>query len=104
MAEIKNSSEKLSASSQQLNEILNKVNNGNGAASVLLNDTITAANLQQSIANLKAASAKLDEDLEGMKHSWPLKGYFKKQEKQKKKEEENKQTNKNYCYCFHCIY
>ena len=95
MAEIKNSSENLSASSQHLDEILNKFNNGNGAASVLLNDSITAENLQQSIANLKAASAKLDEDLEGMKHSWPLKGYFKKQEKQKKKEEENKKTIKN---------
>ncbi|HKR07224.1 MAG TPA: MlaD family protein [Bacteroidia bacterium] len=92
VAEIKNTSEKFSASSQQLNEILNKFNNGNGIASVLLNDSISAENLQQSISNLKTSSAKLDEDLEGLKHSFLLRGYFKKQEKLKKKEEQDKRT------------
>jgi len=83
--DLRNTSDVFAASSRQLNEILNKINNGKGSASVILNDSVTAQNLQESISNLKMASIKLDEDLDGLKHSFLLRGYFRKQEKNQKK-------------------
>lgn len=84
MSDIKKTGEKLSASSQELNEVLKKLNNGKGSAAVLLNDSAAAENLKQTLHNLKSSTAKLDEDLEGLKHSFLLKKYFRKQEKIKK--------------------
>lgn len=93
VSEIKNAGQKISGSSQQLNEVLDKFNNGKGTIGVMLNDSIAAANLQQSISNLKMSSEKLNEDLEGLKHSFLLRGYFRKQEKIKKKQEQNNTNN-----------
>ncbi len=85
MRDIKQTSEKLSTSSKELNEVITKINSGQGSAAVLLNDSIAAKDLQETLHNLKTSSAKLDEDLEGLKHSFLLKKYFRKQEKEKVK-------------------
>ncbi len=73
---------------QELGEILFKINNGEGTLGRLLNDEQIANNLDQTIGNLKTSSKKLDENMEAAKHNFLLRGYFKKKEKEKKKKEE----------------
>ncbi|MBA4410538.1 MAG: MlaD family protein [Bacteroidota bacterium] len=78
---------------QQLSEIMFKINSGEGTLGRLIQDTTIARNLDQTIINLKKSSKGLDENMEAAKHNFLLKGYFNKKEKEadkKKKEEEKK--------------
>lgn len=81
MASLKATSNKLNAVSNQLSLTTQRVNNGNGTVNMLLTDTAFAANVQQSVVNLKQASKGLDEDMEGLKHSFLLRRYFRKKMK-----------------------
>lgn len=84
--------------SQQLAEIMYKVNNGNGILSKLIQDSTMAGNLDATMLNLRKSTRGLDENMEAAKHNFLLKGYFKKQEKAKEKklkdEEEGKTETK----------
>lgn len=78
--------------SQQLAEIMVKINSGNGTLGRLIQDSTIAENFNQTINNLKKSSKGLDENMEAAKHNFLLKGYFNKKEKAatKKKEAEEK--------------
>ena len=71
--------------SEQLAEIMYKVNNGNGILSRLIGDSSMAGNLDQTMLNLKTSSKGLSENMEAAKHSFLFKGYFNKKEKEKEK-------------------
>ncbi len=75
---------------QELGEILFKINNGEGTLGRLLNDEKIADNLDATIGNLKTSSRKLDENMEAAKHNFLLRGYFKKKEREKQKREEER--------------
>jgi len=80
---------------QQLAEIMVKINSGEGTLGRLIQDTTIAQNLNQTIVNLKQSSKGLGENMEAAKHNFLLRGYFKKKEKAaEQKAEENKATNK----------
>jgi phospholipid/cholesterol/gamma-HCH transport system substrate-binding protein len=77
----------------QLAEIMVKINTGKGTLGRLIQDTTIAENLNQTIVNLKTSSKGLDENMKAVKHNFLLKRYFKKKEKaaeEKKAEEEKK--------------
>lgn len=74
--------------SEDLSEIMNKINNGEGTLGRLINDEKIAQNLDATMTNLKTSSKKLDENMEAAKHNFLLKGYFKKKEKAEKKRKE----------------
>lgn len=63
-----------------INTLRNASDNKNTAVGALLNDENTGAELKQTISNLKVSTEKLNEDLEGLQHTFPLKRYFKKKE------------------------
>ena len=81
--------------SQQLAEIMLKINSGEGTLGRLIQDTTIAENFNQTMLNLKKSSKGLDENMEAAKHNFLLKGYFNKKEKaaeKKKKEAEEKKA------------
>jgi len=67
--------------SQQLAEIMVKINGGNGTLGRLIQDTTIAENLNQTIVNLKKSTKGLGENMEAAKHNFLFRGYFKKKEK-----------------------
>lgn len=82
----------LDQSSQEINKVVANLNatisnmkNGNGAINYLSNDPNLVKKIDSTMTNLNKATILLNEDLEAMKHSFLLRGYFKKQEKAKKK-------------------
>lgn len=76
----------------QLAEIMTKVNSGNGTLGRLIQDSTIAENFSQTIKNLKTSSKGLNENMEAAKHNFLLKGYFNKKAKaaEKLKKEEEK--------------
>jgi len=64
--------------SKQLTEMMTKINKGNGTLGLLIRDTTIAGNLNETLTNLKKSSKGLDENMTALKHTFILRGYFKK--------------------------
>ena len=80
----------------EINEILIKVNNGEGTLGRLIQDKTMANNLDKTIVNLKNSSKGLNENMEAAKSNFLLRGYFNKKKKaaEKKKKAEEKAAEK----------
>lgn len=61
----------------------NASDNKKSSLGVLLYDEQAGADMKATLANLQRSSLKLDQDLEGLQHSFLLRKYFRKQEKKK---------------------
>lgn len=66
---------------EQLAEVMIKVNNGNGTLGRLIQDPTIANNLSQTMQNMKTSSEGLTENMEAAKESFLLKGYFNRKKK-----------------------
>jgi phospholipid/cholesterol/gamma-HCH transport system substrate-binding protein len=78
-----------------LSKIVAHVDSGKGLVGRLIMDTTFIPNLNKSMVNIRTGSQGLNEVIEGLKHSFPLKSYFKKQEKEKlKKQQDSLKANK----------
>ena len=82
---------------QQLAEIMLKINNGNGTLGRLLQDSTLAENFNLTMKNLKNSSRGLDENMEAAKSNILLKGYFNKRTKaaEKKRKDAAEQKEKD---------
>jgi phospholipid/cholesterol/gamma-HCH transport system substrate-binding protein len=67
--------------SNQLAEIMVKVNGGQGTIGRLIQDTTIAENFSQTMVNIKKSSKGLDENMQAAKHNFLLKGFFNKKAK-----------------------
>ena len=76
-----------------LNGVLNDIKEGQGAISTLMYDSAIAMDLKETMHNVNTSTVLLNENLEALKHSFPVKGYFKKEAKRQAKEE--KKANEN---------
>jgi phospholipid/cholesterol/gamma-HCH transport system substrate-binding protein len=89
---LKNTIGNLEKSTNEINKVVTNLNatilnikDGKGAINYLANDPKLVQKIDSTMTNINAASIKLNEDLEAMKHNFLLRGYFKKQEKAKAK-------------------
>lgn len=82
---------------EEVAEILAKVNSGKGSLGKLINDDSMANDLDATMSNLKTSSKKLDENMEAAKSNFLLRGYFKKKKKaeERKKKEAEKAAQKD---------
>ncbi len=124
MSSLKNSVDNAGIITGQLAEVSYKINNGNGALAKLISDegfsnnikgTLTnlqtstnefarftqnlnngalSSKLDSTMSNLQAGTKGLSDNMDAVKHSFLLRGYFKKQKKaaEKKKAEQKKQA------------
>jgi len=76
--------------SQQLVEIMININEGKGLIGMLIKDTTIAGNIDQTIVNLKASSKGLDENMDAVKGSWLLRGYYKRKARKAERAREDK--------------
>ena len=88
LKEIRRGSEKFTEATMAISELMQDANAGKGILPSLLKDSTIKEDFVTTLENLQSASIKLNEDLEGLKHSFLLRGYFRRLEKQKKKEAE----------------
>jgi phospholipid/cholesterol/gamma-HCH transport system substrate-binding protein len=92
ISSLKISAENAEIITEQLAEVMIKINSGEGTLGRLIQDTTIARNIDQTIINLKKSSKGLDENMEAAKHTFLLKGFFNRKEKAaEKKAEEEKQ-------------
>jgi phospholipid/cholesterol/gamma-HCH transport system substrate-binding protein len=97
---IKNMVTNLDQSTTEINTVIANLNatvlsikDGKGSINYLANDPELVQKIDSTMTNINEASAKLNENMEAMKHNFLFRGYFKKQEKEKAKAakaEENK--------------
>ncbi len=81
MASLKVTAGNVEIITQQLAEVMVKINSGRGTMGRLIQDTAIAENLNQTIVNLKTSSKGLDDNMKAVKHNVLLRGYFKKKAK-----------------------
>jgi phospholipid/cholesterol/gamma-HCH transport system substrate-binding protein len=96
MLSLKITAENAEVITQELAEIMTKINSGTGTLGRLIQDTTIAKNLDQTIINLKKSSKGLNENMNAAKHNFLLRGYFNKKAREaaKKAEEETKKEEK----------
>jgi phospholipid/cholesterol/gamma-HCH transport system substrate-binding protein len=71
--------------SDQLSEIMIKINHGKGTMGRLIQDSTISENINQTIINLRKSSKGLNENMEAAKSNFLLRGYYNKKEKQAEK-------------------
>lgn len=89
LTNLDNSSVGIDSVISNLNTIVKDIKTGNSAFNYIVKDTAAANQIKETLKNINEGSELLNENLEALKHSFPLKGYFRKQEKKKAKEEKN---------------
>ncbi len=81
MESLQKTAAKTEVASNQLGEIMTKINSGQGPLGMLIQDTTTASDISKTIFNLKESSIGLNENMEALKHNIFFRGYFRKKEK-----------------------
>jgi phospholipid/cholesterol/gamma-HCH transport system substrate-binding protein len=81
MVSLQKTAAKTEVASNQLGEIMVKINNGEGAIGMLIQDTTIFKNIDETIMNLKESSKGLNENMEALKHNFLFRGYYRRQVK-----------------------
>ncbi|MDY0199593.1 MAG: MlaD family protein [Tenuifilaceae bacterium] len=96
MESLQKTAAKTEVASNQLGEIMVKINSGQGTLGMLIQDTTTSGHLTETIVNLKESSQGLNENMEALKHNFLFRRYFRRKakEEEKLKREEAEKENK----------
>lgn len=78
---IKAVSDRMALVTGDVSAVTGQVRSGQGTVGALVMDTTLVGRLNQSIINLQNGTAGFNENMEALKHSFLLRGYFRKQEK-----------------------
>lgn len=95
MASLQETSVNAAVITNELAQIMVKINRGKGTLSRLIQDESIAENLNQTIVNLKRSSRGLDENMTAAKSNFLLKGFFKNKAKEAQKKKDAIQERKD---------
>jgi len=93
MESLQQTAAKTEIASQELGEIMIKINRGEGTIGALINDTTMAVNLSETIINLRSSSEGLDENMEALKDNWFFRRYYRRIERERIKDLESQEQN-----------
>ena len=79
MASLQVTADNAAIISDQLAEIMIKVNGGEGTIGRLINDTTIASDFSQTMVNIRKSSKGLNENMNAAKENFLLRGYFRRQ-------------------------
>jgi len=65
----------------EFNQLNNEIISGNGTIHTLLKDSSSAARVKTTLLNIEAGTDNFNQNMEALKHSFLLRGYFRKQAK-----------------------
>jgi len=85
LAGLNQSGQDINQSSRSLQQILQKLENGEGPAGALLNDTLMENQLREMLINLNQSSERLNENMLALREHFLFRKYFRKMEKEEKK-------------------
>ncbi len=85
MESLKKTGAKTEDASNELKEMMTKINSGEGTLGMLIRDSTTAETLTETLINLKESSQGLNENMEALKHNIFFRGYFKRKAKEEAK-------------------
>ena len=87
MASLQKTAAKTEVASNQLGEIMVKINKGEGAIGMLIQDTTLVKNIDNTVINLKESSIGLNENMEALKQNFLFRGYFRRQDRKAEKQQ-----------------
>ncbi len=85
MESLQKTAAKTEVASNQLGEIMTKINKGQGPLGMLIQDTTTASNISETLFHLKESSIGLNQNMEALKHNIFFRSYFRKKAKEEEK-------------------
>ena len=94
MASLKVTADNSAIITDQLAEIMIKVNSGSGTLGRFIQDSSIAENINQTILNLKMSSKGLNQNMNAAKENFLFRGYFKRKEKEAQKIKSDLESNK----------
>ncbi len=94
LAKIKVTTDNAAEITGDLSIILKGIRGGKGAIGKFFSDTAFAKNIDQTVANIKTTSTGLKDNMDAAKHSFLLKGFFKRKERKAQKAREKMENEK----------
>jgi phospholipid/cholesterol/gamma-HCH transport system substrate-binding protein len=88
MSSLKISADNAAIITSNLADISNRISQGRGSLGRLLHDSTLSTNISATVKNLRKGSEGLNENMEAAKHSFLLRGFFKKKDRERKKKED----------------
>ncbi len=89
IAHLESSSIHIDSLTRNLNTTIGEIRHGKGAVTYLLKDTTLVRRLDSTMLHIQEGTARFNENMEALKHSFLTRRYFRKLEKQARVEEEN---------------
>jgi phospholipid/cholesterol/gamma-HCH transport system substrate-binding protein len=86
---LNNSSVEIDSALTSLNNLMTTIQTQKSAFNYIVKDTAATKEIDETLKNINKGSELLNENLEALKHSFLLRGYFKKQEGKKEKQQKN---------------
>jgi phospholipid/cholesterol/gamma-HCH transport system substrate-binding protein len=80
---IKITSDKAAQATSDLNELINKIEKGEGTLGRLVSDTTFVNNLNETVLSIQEGAKGFNDNMDALKHSFLLRGYFRKKEREK---------------------
>lgn len=89
------SSQNIVATTDELHNLISTINDSKGTLKYILHDTLLPKNIQVTMQELQQSSKRLNENMEALQHSFLLRGYFKKLERQARTKVQNEKSQKD---------